>query len=236
MGLPEGADLMTTPISPAEKHYLNYTIQTKILNNGTVQATYKIEAEGQSDSTFRRMLSGKLRTQQPAVIDRELIKIHPLIQVSNLTYSNPDDISKPFAVTFTATIPNYLQRGKNRSYLQPLSTRLPFADAQFFTKVNLLENRTYPFRTRCSQLLRIQETITLPVDMVTDQLPAFKDISGTAVEFKGSAQKQSGRFILQRELKLKKRIYQPAEWDNFKAGIKEFTSLERDQIILKKRG
>jgi len=52
MGVPEGADLGITPISPAENHYFKITAKTDIKKDGSMQGTVVLKAEGQSDGSL----------------------------------------------------------------------------------------------------------------------------------------------------------------------------------------
>ena len=57
MGVPEGADLKITPLSPPENHFINITGNSELLPDGTLEGTFTLEAEGQSDAAIRRMFT-----------------------------------------------------------------------------------------------------------------------------------------------------------------------------------
>ncbi|MCB0805524.1 MAG: DUF3857 and transglutaminase domain-containing protein, partial [Bacteroidales bacterium] len=57
MGLPEGADLMITPVSDPSNHYLRITGNSELIRNGTLNGNFTLEAEGQSDAAIRRLFT-----------------------------------------------------------------------------------------------------------------------------------------------------------------------------------
>ncbi|MCP4214782.1 MAG: DUF3857 and transglutaminase domain-containing protein, partial [bacterium] len=57
MGVPEGAGLKSTPVSPPENHYFKFAIDSRVSPQGRLTGTIKIQAEGQSDARVRRMFS-----------------------------------------------------------------------------------------------------------------------------------------------------------------------------------
>ena len=63
MGVPEGADLKSTPLSPPEKHYIRYRIDSNLNKEGTLSGTMVISAEGQSDSGFRRGFTRRRKSE-----------------------------------------------------------------------------------------------------------------------------------------------------------------------------
>ena len=64
MGVPEGADLATTPLSPPENHYLKIDTKSSLSADGTVTGTMTLTAERpRSDAGIRGMFRNFNKTQ-----------------------------------------------------------------------------------------------------------------------------------------------------------------------------
>lgn len=237
MGLPEGADLNTTPLSPPENHYLRYYIDSRIDSDGKLTASIRIETEGQSDARFRRGIGQSLLNQQKLILEWEFFQMIPGARISGLDYLDPVDLSRPFKISFTVEADDYLKKGKDADYLTPLSSVLPFSRNIFFSYVRTgLEKRKYPFRTRCSQHVEVHETVRLPGKYKVANLPEFKKVTGSGADFSGSIQHQGNRLTLRKTITMKKRIYPVEDWQSFRESVMEFQKPEGDILILSKGG
>ena len=237
MGIPGGADLMSTPISAPENHYLKYNIDTRIAGDGTLTANIEIRAEGQSDSNLRRRFTRRMKNQWDTVVQRELFAWSPLVKLSNVYYRDPIDISKPFLLKFTIEIPAYAKKGDSGLYLTPLSNNVPLSALLSFDRVKTKEDsKKYPFSTRSSQLVQVTETIKLPARYTIANKPDFKTVTGSGADFTGSLKMRGTTVSIKKEITLKKRIYQPEDWDSFKKSVLEFKKPGGGVLILSKGG
>ncbi len=237
MGVPEGADLKTTPISPPENHYLKYGIFSRLSAQGHLNANVEIRTEGQSDARLRRLLRGRLKIQWPRFLQRAFYNLHPEIKVSNLVYNDPYDLSKPMKISFSIEIENYLHQGTKEAYITPISSRLPFPRLLFFNGVQTtLKERKFPLRTRCSQLVEVHETLKLPKGFKLLNPEKLKKVEGSGAEFSGNIQQKGNSIIIKKSIKLKKRIYQPEDWESFRESVLEFKKPERNILIVTKGG
>ncbi|MCK5170774.1 MAG: DUF3857 and transglutaminase domain-containing protein, partial [Bacteroidales bacterium] len=87
MGVPEGADLMITPISSPENHPLKITGITNILEDGTLEGSITISADGQSDASLRGMFTRNFKSNWDRTLENELRNISGDIEIINMTYS-----------------------------------------------------------------------------------------------------------------------------------------------------
>ncbi len=236
MGVPEGADLNSTPLSPPEKHYLKYNIKSTLDKNGTLSGKIIISAEGQTDSGFRRGFTRYNKTEWKRIIQRNFYNYNPLMIVKNLSYTNPYDISDPFEMSFNFKIPDFADSGLKNTYIKPLSSKLPFSYLLSFNRINTkIKKRKFPFRTRCSQLISVNEKLSLPKGLKLLDKIKLKNIKGPGADFTGYI-KQKGKIItIKKQLKLKKRIYQPEDWNSVKQSVLEFKTPKSGVLILKKR-
>ncbi|HLP59864.1 MAG TPA: DUF3857 domain-containing protein [Candidatus Deferrimicrobium sp.] len=223
MGIPEGSDLNTTPLSPPEKHYLRYKIASYITPQGLLRANIEIEGEGQSDSYLRRVFHRNLQESWPQKLQAELYKIHPLAKISNLVYQAPYDLSRPMKIAFSLEIENYLPRITGKNFVIPLSSRLPFPKAMFFSSLETFSgDRAYPFNIRSSQQVEVNETIRMPNGYKLNDPGPLKKIDGSGASFTGGIQQKGNDILISKMIKLKKRSYQPEDWQSIRDSVLEF--------------
>lgn len=235
MGIPEGADLKSTPISPPENHYFKFKIDSRISPQGHLTADFQVLAEGQSDARLRRSIKGVLKEAWHQFFEEEFHKIHPRIKVSKLSYLDPYDLSKPMKITFTAEIENYLDTGTGtkETCLSPLSSNLPFRDDFFFNSLKpYAEKRAYPFRTRSSQSFDVDETIKLPSGFKLLDPGKLEKVDGTAASFTGDIQQKGNSIVIRKKLQLKKRLYEPEEWKHFRESVLEFNKPDGGMLVV----
>ena len=210
MGVPEGADLMSTPLSPAEKHFIRYRLDSVIKADGTLIGSIEVTAEGQSDSNLRRVFTRYSMGQWPAELQKEFFRLHPDVRITNLEFPDPNDISKPMRIAFKIQIPGYLKKGEATVHVRPLTAFLPFQGVLAFLRLDTtLAERKYPFRLRSSQQVEISENMKIPGLGQPLTLPSWQNVSGSGADFSGKVIRQGSNLNLQSKLVLKKRICQP---------------------------
>ncbi len=234
MGVPEGADLKTTPISPAEKHYLKYNIKRIILKDGEELISLKVSGDGQSDSMLRRFFTRSQVSEWDKNLKAEIISKFPGAKIIKTFYQNPYDISKPMMIELEFRLTEGIVKGKRYSYIKTYYDSLPFDYTIGFSRFSdKMKKRKYPFRTRCSQLINIRETIKLPYKFRLIATPKVKIIKGSGTDFKGGVYKKGKTLYISADIKLKKRIYQPEDWQSFRGAIGEFKKIASEIIVLK---
>ncbi len=234
MGVPEGADLKTTPISPPEKHYLKYYIETNIDKKGNSISIIKIIGEGQSDSMLRRFFTRSQVSEWDNRLKSEISELFPAANIIKISYQNPYDISKPMSIMIKFKNSETLISGKQNRYIHPILSSLPFYYAVGFSRFSdNLKKRSYPFRTRCSQFIKINESIKFPYSFKLINKPELKTVKGSGADFKGNIYKKGKSIFINLTIKLKKRIYQPEDWESFKNAIKQFKKIKDNFIIIR---
>ncbi len=237
MGIPEGSDLMTTPISPPESHYLRYRLDSTIGNDGTLKGRVRIEAEGQSDSNLRRIFTRYPLHRWSEALQQEFFRLHPAARVSNVVFPDPFDIAKPMLVEFKIEIPGYLKQGERTAWLRPLSATMPFQGVLGFFRLNTtMEQRKYPFRLRSSQQVEVHETMTFPGKWRSLPPPRLQKVSGSGADFSGDLKAGNGSLAIKARLDLKKRINQPEDWASMRQGVLEFKKIMETTLILSRGG
>ena len=156
IGTAEGCDLMETPISPAENHYLRIIGESAIDMDGTLTGTLTVSAEGQSDAAVRRVFSAPM-SQWRHNLEMELLHVAPTAEILDIQYSDPDRyLEHPVSITYRYRIPHYATVDKEVISFIPLCARNLFRAAMGHLYFNFTpETRTQPFADRCSRLNKL---------------------------------------------------------------------------------
>ena len=223
MGVPEGMDLKTTPLSPPGNHYLRYEIDSVVETDGTLKGTFLIQAEGQSDSGLRRSFTRNPIHLWPKELEKEFFRLHPDLRVDHLTFVDPYDLSRPMEVRFRFEIPRYFTAWGGYACIRPVSASLPFPSVIAFSRIDTsLDKRSFPFRVRSSQQVELRETLRMPSGWKLASPPGLQTVTGSGASFSGRIE-QKGRVVSIREkLDLKKRIYPVEDWESFRMSVLEF--------------
>ena len=221
MGLPQGADLMETPVSPAENHYVRISANTKIKKNGTLTGTITITAEGQSDAAVRGVFSAR-QSEWQRNLELELLRIAPNAQIKKITHTDPDRyLEQPVCISYTFSIPDYaIVDGDNIVFI-PLSARNFYSRAMGHLRFDTtLAARTQPFADRCSRLVEINETVSLPFACSKmDYNAAIDGVVSPAVNY-GCGFRLDGKTLTFGESAMfNKRIYDAADWIPFRQAV-----------------
>jgi hypothetical protein len=235
MGIPEGADLATTPLSPPENHYLKIDGTSSISSDGSLTGTLTINAEGQTDAGIRGMFRNSNKTQWNQNVEKELLKISPLAEVTHIEYSDPIDYkSGPIRIKIEYRIPGYALVSGDRLLFTPVVASNLFKNYQghlFFE--TWMKDRKYPFRDRCSRLVELNETIELPGNSSPVYLPQTDAKSGAVCSFNGGYYLEGHILKLNEKIVLGKRIYDPGEWNEFRDVVSAQNALSEDPVVIR---
>lgn len=234
MGVPEGADLMITPVSPPENHPLKITGNTTILEDGTLEGSIDVNADGQSDASLRGMFTRNLKSNWDMALESELRNISDDIEIIETKYSDPYGyMNEAMNISVKFRIPNYAIVTEKEIIFTPVVASNIFKRAQAHLYTNTsAEKKEYPFRDRCSRLVELNETITLPAFSTSIYLPEEGDINGPAASFSGNYKIENNQLKLSEKITIKKRIFQPNEWDNYKSVVEAQHKFADEKVIL----
>lgn len=235
MGVPEGADLATTPVSAPENHYVHINGHAKLSENGTLTGTVEITAEGQSDAAVR----GLLRNAKPALwkgnLEKELMKIHPKARLTHSDYSDPFDYrSGPIRICIDYVIPEYAVVSNGLTVFTPITAAEVFKNFQphLFFDTGMKE-RHYPFRDRCSRLVEIHETVELPAGTGEARLPGQVNTNGTSASFTGGYTLEKSMLTYRAKATYAKRLYEADDWPEFRSAVEAQNKFATQPVILK---
>ncbi|MBN1421698.1 MAG: DUF3857 domain-containing protein, partial [Planctomycetes bacterium] len=238
-GLPEGSDLMTTPLSPPEDHPLRVELTTKLAADGTLEGRMEFSSDGQSDASIRRVYRGAARCDWPAIDRRWIAALDARAEVREVSRTDPDDIGRPFALGLAFRIPGYARRLDDGSLLvTPLSARHPIGEALDADEVRLaidLATRRYPARIRCTKLVTLAERMTFPAGATVEGLPAAVALDGNGA-FEATWKIEGGALVIAESLALRSRLIEPAVWPEARAALEAFRTLGATRILIRLRG
>lgn len=235
IGTAEGCDLMETPISPAEKHYLRIIGESAIDMEGTLTGTITVTAEGQSDAAVRRVFSDS-PAEWRSNLELQLLHIAPTAEILDIQHTDPDRyLEQPVSITYKYRIPHYATVDKEVISFIPLSARNFYRRAMSHLYFDLTpETRTQPFADRCSRLVDIRETVTLPYAPSQFHYPMVDGIANPAASFGCGFQMEGNKLSFGEQAVFGKRVYEASDWPAFRASAKAQMQVSQTPVILTK--
>jgi hypothetical protein len=103
--------------------------------------------------------------------------------------------------------------------------------AHLYQNTNL-EERKYPFRDRCSRQVELTETITVPPGYTVINQSYSTNSKGDYATFDGSILQTDNIINVKETIILKKRIYDPDDWESYRAAVKNQNAFADRPIIL----
>jgi hypothetical protein len=237
-GLPEGADLGLTPVSPPENHYLNIYGTSVIAEDGTLEGELTITAEGQSDGAIRRNFTGNYKDQWNAGIEMEMKRVNPQAEVVSVDYGDPYAYQEgPIKIVIRYRVVGYgLLNGDEmvvKSFIASGFFKRAMGHLSLDTKP---ETKVYPFRDRCSRQVHLTESITLPAKYQIVYRPEAESFSDETASYEGSYEiSLEGNVLRMSQLaNFNKRIYEAEEWPSFRQATLSQQKFIDEPVVLRK--
>ncbi len=236
MGLPDGADLMYTAISPPENHYIRMNGKSKIDKLGNLTGSFTVTAEGQSDASVRGVFKYSVRTEWKKNLEAELLKLNPAATITKMEYTDNDKyLEQPVSITYHYQIPNFALVTENEIIFTPALAQGVYKRAMSHLYTNTSsEEKKYGFKDRCSRLMEINEEITLPKYSEVISLPEAKMLSSEYVGYEGSYEINGKKLVFNQVASYGKRVYEAEEWPKFREAVMNQKYFADQKIILKK--
>lgn len=235
MGVPEGADLATTPLSAPENHYLKIAVASTLSADGTLTGNLELSAEGQTDAAVRGFFRNSAPGDWPRVMEKELLKVFPNAEVNGIEFGNPIDyMSGPVRIRIRFKIPEYADVSNGRMMFTPICAKGVFRGVQPHLAFETgLKERKYPFRDRCSRQVELTESIELPVNVKVLNLPSGRSNPGKTCSFESSYRIENGSMlVMNAKTVLGKRVYDAADWPEFKDAVAAQNALADEAVVL----
>jgi hypothetical protein len=238
LGLPDGADVMSTPISPADNHYWKGSNRATLHDDGSLEGTLIIVAEGQSDALLRRAFTRSYRSSWEDNFVAQMLRHFPGADARIDEMTQVEDLSEPITIRMSYRIPRYAVVDGKRMILTPLFADSPFGDtfnAPELTVNTGLARRDYGFRIRCSKLVEFDETITLPSGLRAETLPASVSLTAAPASFSAEYSMNGNHLRFTAVHRMEKRVYEAADWPDFRAAMLARKNLGETPVILSRQ-
>jgi len=234
MGVPEGADLMETPISAPENHFFRINGKSEILADGTLTGDFLLTAEGQSDASIRRMFTSNYKSEWEKSVERELLRVAPQAEIIEMDFGKPYEYQSDYIhISVKYKIPNYAIVTDEEIIF------IPFVAANLFKRgmshmyfdTNLKE-RKYGFRDRCSRLVELNETIKLPKEGKLIAFEFDESVGDDIASFEGNIALDGKSLVISEKVRLAKRVYEAEDWEAFKKAVSNQQKFAETPIII----
>ena len=237
-GIPEGSDLLLTPVSAPENHYFKINAQTSLSPDGTLNGKFIVEAEGQSDGSIRRIFTSGFMNDWKNALEKELLAVSPRALLLSVDYGkDPKNYTAaPIKIEMKFSIPNYAISGKNLLIFKPLVMNNLYNRARSYLRINTtIKERKQGFKDACSRLVLLEETIQLPAGYRMSGENRRDEYNSKVADFAGSLKQENNRLKLNQKLTLKKRVYEAEDWQDFRTAVNLHKSYGTQLIVLEKK-
>ncbi len=239
-GVPEGSDLLLTPVSAPENHFLILTANTHVLSDGTLEGEVTVNAEGQSDAAVRRPFLQSFADRVSRALEAELQRVSP--QAKLVSYSCPDakNYQKgPVVLKMKFRIPDYAITGDGVMICRPFVLSNLYSGIKSFMRVDTdKESRDYGFKDSCSRLVELKETMTLPKGYQKDGVSttdSSTDINSDIASFSSKISSSGNTVTVDTKLSLGKRVYEAGDWTDFRNAVKAYKDLADSEFVFVKK-
>lgn len=237
-GVPEGSDLMLTPVSAPENHLFRMVANTRLEADGTLNGELTVFAEGQSDAAVRRPFLQGFADRVTRALETELQQLSPQAKLVSYSCKDPKDYQKaPIALTMKFTIPGYAVVAPGMMVCKPVVFGNMYANVKSFLKVDTKpEARKYGFKDSCSRLVELEETMTLPKGyrLAGEQARSGSEASDVA-SFNYEIKEKGGKVNAKGSLSLGKRVYEAGDWAGFRAAVKGYKDMVANELVFEKK-
>lgn len=234
MGLPEGADLMETPLSPPENHFFKITGNSEISKDGTLSGEFLLTAEGQSDAAIRRMFTSNYISEWEKSVEKELLSISPQAKIIKIDFGEPYKYQESnIHINVVYQIPDYAIVTDDEIIFIPLVAANLFKRGMshlYFSDTP--KERKFGFRDRCSRLVELNETVKLPA---TGKLIPFEfeeKVGDDVASFEGSINLDKDKYSFSEKIILSKRVYDAEDWDSFSKVVESQKRFAASPVII----
>lgn len=237
MGLPDGADLMETPVSAPENHYLRMAAVWKIAPDGTLEGEVTLTAEGQTDAAVRSIFSRATPASWQSNLEKEILRMAPTAVITDVKHTDPDAYQlQPISITVKLKAPAYALVSNEAIVFKPFAAGGFFSRAQPHLYANTsIETRKFDFRDRCSRLVEITESFELPegYSIVTPRSVVKEE--NEAASYQREVVQQSNIMTINEKIRLGKRIYKADEWPAYRKAVQKQKELTTGNVVLVKK-
>ena len=239
----KGDELTDTPHSPAEDNMGAIKATSNLTETGLFTSDVTIKTDGIYDLALRSWAMRMPSAQMSMTWSYLLQNVYPGAKLTGFSFSDPNDLGKPFEVKFSYQIEKYpMEAGQFTLMKSPMSLGSFEIISKFlFTSASLPE-RKYPWNLGFTFGASEEETINLPAGLKIKSVPDPISKTLGPVEYKmtyntTSSQELAGggtQVTFQKKLLVNSARMTPAEYAQFKQILLASSKAQRGDIIMVK--
>jgi len=209
--LPQGSDLLVTPIKAPDSNLFTMEIADVLHENGTLTGRLEAMAHGFADTAFRSVLMRKSKDEQERFLKIFLLKRQPRLLIQEISWLDPGDDSKNFFFECKFELPGALKKSGD---LFPFSAcgALGLMDSWLLKRASMV-TRTYPLRIGYTFETIIKESMNFDLPYCKVRLPETKGLENGFFKYKTSYSLQKDGMSIVRVLSIKKLEIPPAYYN-----------------------
>lgn len=116
---PKEPVFVKTPLSGPEKSLKKRTARLKLLEDGTLEGTVRVEYTGQFDAQIKADIKEDSTSEREESIKADLVKRLKSAEVSDIKVENAEEYGKNYVYSYKVRIANYAQKTGKRLFIQP---------------------------------------------------------------------------------------------------------------------
>ena len=221
---PEGEDLRTSPIDPAENNLMRVDTVGSIDRDGKLTAETVFCFDGINDNSYRRIFARQKPEERRRFFEALMKKAEASARVDEVKIEPEDlmDTTRPLTARVKYRADDVLIRGENAIMLPLPSIGLKVGVVNFIVGKTGLEERRFPFRTRIA--CGIRERIELELDPLLEDavfLPEGEPVDNEALSWMFSTRRTGATLEYEADFRLKAVEFSPAEYLRLKEIFKQ---------------
>ena len=234
-GIPDGSDLLETPVSSPKNHFVKINASSQLTREGTLTGEISIIAEGQSDASLRRMFTGSYKANWKSNLENELLKITPQAKILKSTYGDDpyNYMAGPIDLRISYEIPDYATVTESEILFTPLAASGIFSGAMRNLFIDVKADiRHFPFHDTCSRSIEITDKTIIPSGYKLSWTPKIEKSTGIGASFEASYSLDGTQLKLNERAEYYKRIYTPEDWPSFRVAVRMQKTISENPVIL----
>ncbi len=223
IGTPEGEPLASIPYSPPEDSALRIRHDGRILEDGTLEGTFRLDGSRALDSRLRGMVSMSRMEDVESDIAYYWSELGPAVEIIKLSHIVVDDFSEDAWIEIEYRVPGYALVAEDglefESPMMVLATENGWlCRSCVYDWGDERESDVFLWFT---QLIDAEETIRVPGGYEFDEIETPDEIDETYGYFKGDAQADGRKLTVSERFEARRRQIPPDGYDGFKAAVDE---------------
>ncbi len=224
IGSPEGQGVGQIDFSPAEESPLIIKSTAKILGDGTLEGTFRLDSDGRMDGRLRSLFSYYRTAELDHRLASKLADISNRVELLSYKHGDVHDFNKSMWWEISYRIPEYAMSVDGGLEFASPVMQFTKDDRTFFRPATYDwdDDRHDDLFFYSTQLLDCTETIRLPNGYSIADPVQSKEIDETYASFKGTSVTKGNKLTVTQRAAIKRRQIPPDGYDGFRKAIDEF--------------